>query len=575
MSRTDHEQATGASPAPDRGHWLRDLLLLTLLLGLYLGFQMGQRAIWNPDEGRYSEIPREMVVSGNYVTPHLDGVKYFEKPPLFYWLQAASIKVFGLHQWDLRLWPVLFALFGSLMVYGAGRQMFGRRAGLLSAMVLATSLLYYFLGRAIILDMAVSILMAAAMLTFLLGVRGPPGPTRRNYLWAFYVFMALATLTKGLIGIALPGLVILVWMALLNEWRLLRSIYLPSGLLIYLVVATPWHVLVSIANPEFPYFYFIQQQFLRYLTMSAHRYQPDWFFIPILLLGMVPWTVFMFQAVWKGLPESWGRRKEHKETLFLVLWAVLIFVFFSLSKSKLVPYILPIFPALALLIGRWLAQQPAAGAVRRPLAVLALLGLAGAVAIAMLPNGLARSHSALEFNRMVGTSQIYLMAVVLAVASIVPYLLARRARLDVALVSMAVLFGGFHTVVGHALTGLDPKWSVRAMAEMIKPELKPDDAVVTYNTYFQELPVYLQRRVIIVNWKNELTFGSKYQDTSGWMIDTAQFWKLWNSDRKVYVFANAGDYEQLVEGAHGRYRVLARNAYHVLLTNQPAGAGQH
>ncbi|MGA7800732.1 MAG: glycosyltransferase family 39 protein [Gammaproteobacteria bacterium] len=572
MSRTDHEPAVAAAPKGDRRHWVRDLLLLTLLLGLYFGFQLGQRAIWNPDEGRYSEIPREMVLTGDYVTPHLDGVKYFEKPPLFYWLQAASIEVFGIHQWNLRLWPALFSIFGCLLVYGAGRQMFGRRAGLLSAAVLATSLLYYFLGRAIILDMAVSILMAAAMLMFLLGVRGPPGPTRRNYLWAFYVLMALATLTKGLIGIALPGMVIVAWIAVLNEWRLLRNIHLPSGLLIYFAVATPWHVLVSIANPEFPYFYFIQQQFLRYLTMTAHRYQPNWFFIPILLLGMVPWTVFLFQALWKGLPASWARRHENRETLFLVLWAVLIFVFFSLSKSKLVPYILPIFPALALLIGRWLAQQPAmTAAVRRPLGILAALGLAGAGALAMLPHGLAASRSALEFTHAVG-AQIYVMAAALALAATVPYLLARRARLNATLVSLAVLFGGFHIVVGHSLTALDPKWSVRSMAELIKPELKPDDAVVTYNNYFQELPVYLQRRVIIVNWKNELTFGSQHQDTSGWMIDKARFWKLWNSGRRVYVFANASEYAQLTAGAHGHYRLLARNAYHVLLSNQPATA---
>lgn len=547
------------------------MLLLALLLGLYLGFQLGQRAIWNPDEGRYCEIPREMVTSGNYVTPHVDGIKYFEKPPLFYWLQAASIKTFGIHQWNLRLWPVLFALFGCLMVYAAGRQMFGRRAGLLSAMVLSTSLLYYFLGRAIILDMAVSVLMTGALLTFLLGVRAPPGPARRNYLWSFYVFMALATLTKGLIGILLPGFVIFVWLAVLNEWRMLRTVYLPSGLLIYLVVATPWHVLVSLANPEFPYRYFIQQQFLRYLTMVSHRYQPDWFFIPILLLGMAPWVVFMFQALRGALPASWARRYEHKETLYLILWALLIFLFFSLSKSKLVPYILPCFPPLAMLIGRWLSDQGTSpAALRRPLAVVMVLGLAGAGALAMLPNGLAHGRSTVEFTHLVGATPIYLMAAVLAFASVVPYLLVHRARVNAALLSLAILFGGFYTAVGHGLVGLDPKWSVRSMAELIKPKLKPSDDVVCFNTYFQELPVYLQRRVIIVNWRNELAFGARHQNTSGWMLNTAQFWKLWNSPRTVYVFADASSYRQLVAGAHGRYRVLARNSYHLLMSNQPA-----
>jgi len=553
-------------------HWLVDVALITVLFALYFGFQLGERAIWNPDEGRYSEIPREMLVSGDFITPHLDGVKYFEKPPLFYWLQAGSIKAFGIHEWSLRLWPVAFSLFGCLAVYGAGRRLRGRSTGLLSALVLATSLLYYFLGRAVILDMAVSVLIALAMLAFMVGVRAPPGRERRNYLWAFYVLMALATLTKGLIGIVIPGMVIAAWIALLGEWRLLKSIYLPSGLALYLLVAAPWHILVSIPNPEFPYFYFVQQHILRYLTTIEQRYQPPWFFIPILLLGMVPWTAFFPQALKDALPARWRERQAYRDNLFLVLWAALVFVFFSLSDSKLVPYILPVFPPLALLVGQWLAGlDGVTPTMRRSIAVLSLLALAGAVYLALLPHGLAHTDSTREFVHAAG-DRLYVAAAALGLAAVVPYALARAGALQATILSLAVLYGGFNIGVSHALVGLDHKWSVKSMAELIKPRLKPGDAVATFENYYQDLPVYLKRRIIIVNWKNELSFGAKYQDTSDWMISTARFWKMWNSDRRVYVFANASLYRRLISKAHGNYRVLARNRYRVLLTNRPGRA---
>src|SRR6185369_1830470 len=310
--------------------WKRDLLLLTLAIGLLLGVALGVRALWGPDEGRYVEIPREMVTTGDYVTPRLNGVKYFEKPPLFYWLQAAAIHLFGLREWAMRLVPALSALLGCLAVYAAGRRLFSRRAGLLAAAILATTPLWYFLGNAITLDMTVSALLTVALLAFLVAVQEPEdAPLRRNLLWASYVALALATLAKGLIGIAIPGMVIVVWMALLGDWDLPRRIRLGSGTVIFLLIAVPWHVLVARANPEFLWFYFIHEHVLRYVTKIHARYEPPWFFIPVLLGGMIPWTAFLVQAVRDALPAGWRRRHETKETLFLLLWAGLVFVFFS------------------------------------------------------------------------------------------------------------------------------------------------------------------------------------------------------------------------------------------------------
>ncbi|HEV7518506.1 MAG TPA: glycosyltransferase family 39 protein, partial [Thermoanaerobaculia bacterium] len=160
-----------AAPAPPsaapRGSWRRDLLLLALGFALLYGPHLGRRALWSPDEGRYAEIPREMVATGDWITPRLNGVKYFEKPPLFYWLEAGALRLFGPGEWAVRLAPALFALLGILAVYAAGRRLFGRQAGLWAGIVLGTSPLWFGLGEAVTLDMAVSALLTGALLAFL------------------------------------------------------------------------------------------------------------------------------------------------------------------------------------------------------------------------------------------------------------------------------------------------------------------------------------------------------------------------------------------------------------------------
>jgi 4-amino-4-deoxy-L-arabinose transferase-like glycosyltransferase len=560
-------------PAPS---WKRDILLLTLAIGLLLAVALGVRALWGPDEGRYVEIPREMVATGDYVTPRLNGVKYFEKPPLFYWLQAAAIHLFGLREWAMRLVPALSALLGCLAVYAAGRRLFSRRAGLLAAAVLATTPLWYFLGNAITLDMTVSALLTVALLAFLVAVREPDvpdAPLRRNLLWASYVALALATLAKGLIGIAIPGMVIVVWMALLGDWDLPRRIRLGSGTVIFLLIAVPWHVLVARANPEFLWFYFIHEHVLRYVTKIHQRYEPPWFFIPVLLGGMIPWTAFLVQAVRDALPAGWRRRHESKETLFLLLWAGLVFVFFSLSSSKLVPYILPVVPPLALLLGRsldrLLDEPPGSPVLRRATGVL--LPLAGGLgAIFALAPRLLAGKPKLEAYADAFGGRLYLLAGSLLLLGILPFLFARQRR---PVRSLAAVFGGtvlFFLAFLACLPIFNAERSTRSLAHWLKPRLRPGDQVVTYRAYFQELPVYLERRITIAGWRGELEMGTKAEDTRAWMIDLGAFDRLWRGPGTVYLFTEEDRYEDLERVGFPLYR-LAKSGKTVLAVNRPAG----
>ena len=569
MTRDANTRADPADTFVSHKFWWRDLLLITALFIVLFGFELGSRAIWSPDEGRYSEIPREMLVSGDFITPHLNGVKYFEKPPLFYWLQAGAIKSFGLNAWALRLTPTLFTLLTCLCVYAAGRRFYGRRTGLWSAAILGSSFLFYVLGRAIILDMAVTALISAALLAFMVGVQTAPGTQRRLYLWGFYILMALATLAKGLIGILLPGMVIFVWMALYGEWRQLKTLYLPSGVTLFLLVAAPWHILVSQQNPEFPYFYFVQQHFLRYLTMAEKRYQPNWFYIPILLLGLYPWSAFLPQAIRQALP-SWSQRHAHKETVFLLLWTVLIFGFFSLSHSKLVPYILPVFPPLAILIGHYLAtSEPSARGLRYGLGTLGFIGIASAGVVLALPLILTPGRAQIQLQQFPG-DDVYLIAGILAGAGIAALVALRLRNNGQRIALLTITTAVFLVTFSHTMQRLDPKWSTKTIAEQLKPQLQDSDIVATYNAYYQDLPVYLERRITIAGWTNELTFGMQHQDTREWIIDKPHLMATWNSPQRVYLFANLRDIDAFRAAAGNRYKVLAENGFIILVTNQPA-----
>jgi len=543
---------------------MHDLFLLIVLLSLFFGFMLGNRPLSVPDEGRYVEIPREMVATGDYLTPRLNGVKYFEKPVLFYWLEGLSIKLFGLKGFALRLWPALFALGGCLVMYGSGVRLFGRRTGLISATVLATSLLYYALSRAIILDMPMSVLLSVTLLCFLLGTHEPLGLRRRLYMWGFYMFAALAVMTKGLIGILIPGMVIGVWIILLGEWRVLKTMYLPSGLLLFLLIAAPWHILVDRANPEFFNFYFIHEHFLRYLTKIHGRYKPAWFFVPVVLLGLFPWSAFLIQAVKHNLPPSWRERHEHRDTLFLLLWAGLVFLFFSASSSKLIPYILPIFPPLSLLIGRYLAEvwdRRDFPGIRAGYAALLIVTLGLTVALIALPD----YHSSPDVQKL-GKSP-YMFAAVLITGTAVTWFMSRRKNFRWAFLSLTATTVLFSIVVNAAASFADMR-SSKSLALVLKQRLQPGDEVASYDTYYQDLPVYLERRITVVNWKGELEFGTTVEDTSQWMVNETIFWKRWDGPSTIYMLAKRGTYDALLAAGHKNIYLIAGTDDTVLAVNK-------
>jgi 4-amino-4-deoxy-L-arabinose transferase-like glycosyltransferase len=562
MTSNDPDIRTDAVAA--EGPLLRDAVILFVTIGLLFALFLGSRPFSVPDEGRYVEIPREMTVTGDWLTPRLNGVKYFEKPPLFYWFEALLVKLFGLSEWSVRIGPVFFALFGCLAVYYSGARLFGRRTGILSAVVLATSLLYYALSRLITLDMPVSVLLTAALLSFLLGTREPAGTGRRLSFWGFYAFAALATLTKGLIGIVFPGMIIFLWMLVTNEWRVLRSMHLASGIAVFLLIAAPWHLLVQRANPEFFDFYFVREHFQRYLTKVHHHYKPAWFYLPILAGALLPWSVFLMQAVRRAVPpNSWKDRKNYKSEIFLLLWALLIFLFFSASSSKLIPYVLPVLPPLALLIGKYLADEWDRTASRGFSAGLVALALIVSLLLLVFPyvTRFRPGSVPAAFVPYAGMAGAVLLLGIVATSIAV-----RRSGTRGAVIAIAGASLLFLVVMNSGARHADVR-SLKPLALAIKPLLKPGDEIAHYRDYYQDLPVYLERRMTIVEWKGELDFGTQIEDTSGWMISEAELWKRWQGPTRIFLVSDRKDADTIRKQRDKVFFLIAEYNNTVVLSN--------
>jgi 4-amino-4-deoxy-L-arabinose transferase-like glycosyltransferase len=541
-----------------------DLLVLTLAAAVLFGVMLGSRPYSVPDEGRYVEIPREMVVTGDWLTPRLNGVKYFEKPPLFYWIEAVLIRLFGLSEWVTRTVPAIFALLGCLAVWYAGTLLFGRVAGILSAVVLATSMIYYALSRLITPDMPVTVLLTVALLSFLLGTQEHGREARRMFFLSFYTFAALAVLAKGLIGIVLPGIIICCWMLVSGEWRVLKSLHLISGAGIFLLIVVPWHLFVGHANPEFFGFYFVREHFKRYLTTVHHHFKPVWFFIPVLLGGMLPWTAFLLQAIRHNLPARWSERKQHPHAVFLLLWAVIIFLFFSASSSKLIPYILPAVPPLALLIGRYLADAWEGNTLKGFGAGLTALGVLAAALIAML---LAFLSGRLEFVPQVFVPYGAALTAVLVAGILVTWFLVRwdgRRGVIIAITGSTALF---LLLSGSAAPVFD-KRTIKPLALTLKPLLDSNDEIVAYRTYYQDLPVYLERTITIADWRGELEFGSKQEDVSRWMIDDQECWKRWEGPNRVFLVTSKDNFHNLLKNSGRTFHVVDETRLDLLLSNE-------
>jgi 4-amino-4-deoxy-L-arabinose transferase-like glycosyltransferase len=516
----------------------RSVKLLAVIFAFALVWfgTLDYRRLVKPDEGRYAEIAREMAVSGDWLTPRLNGLKYFEKPPLQYWVTAAAYDAFGEDEWTARLWTGLTGFLGILLAGFTARRLFGPTAGLLAAATLASSLLYLAMGHFSSLDMGLAFFLEVAVCGFLLAQEG-----KHHWMLLAWAGLALAVLSKGIVALVLTGGTIVLYSLLTRDWSPWCRFDFLRGLPLFLLIVAPWFIAVSDANPEFARFFFIHEHFERFLTKVHHRYQPAWYFIPILLLGALPWTTLAVQAA----AQAWPRRAmpEFQARRFLLLWCVVVFGFFSVSSSKLPSYILPIFPALALLLADALNRVSR----RALLGHLVIVALIASACLILAPRVALRADETTPLD-MIGPYADWLTAAaaIWLGGTLIALILAWRDRKAAAVLALAVaaFLAGLGVLLGHE--NLSRSNSSYHIAQQVKPQLPAGVPFYSVRMYDQTLTFYLQRTITLVHYRDEFAFGEDHEPNL-WIPTEEEFRRRWNADRDAFAIMEADTYLELLQ----------------------------
>ncbi len=551
------------------------LVLFVVPLILYVSL-LSFMPLMEPDESRYSAIPSAMNKSGDYVLPRLKEAVYIEKPPLAYWATALSFKIFGENEFSSRLFVGLCAWGCILLVYSMGRFFHDERTGLYGAAVLTTSLFHFAIGHINILDMPVALFLSLAIWA---GYRYCAAGERKEWLYLSYLASALAFLTKGLIGIVFPAAVIVIWLIAIKRWRDIFKLLSPLGIFIFLVVALPWPLLAQQAHGDFFRFFFIQEHLQRYATTMHHRNEPVYYYIPILIAGTLPWCAFLWlalkgkAAIWKG---AGFFRKE--ELLFLLTWAGFITIFFSLSSSKLIPYIAAVFPPLSLLMGRTFRlydEKPfdrSAGSRLRtgsvegwfsrgqlPVIFQSLLFI---VALAVAPF--------VDKERPVTLWWPWIAVPVVAQLAMIflPGYVRRRTGRNwfVTVYIIAALFLG--SLVFPLAHFLSPYKSALVLVQAVKKYVPADQVLYQYDMSLYGVDFYGRMRTPVVDDIGEVRYGSEFlppAERAGYFLTSPEFFQLLRSRRETYCATKGRDRVERLRKEMPQLTVLWDNQYYYLL----------
>ena len=518
------------------------ILLIALIYGLVWFGTLNYRHLIPSDEGRYAQMAQEMLMTGDWITPRYNGYKYFEKPPLQIWATAIAFHAFGAGEWQARLWTALTGFLTILVVGLTAMRIFNARAGWLSALVLASSPMWIISGHFNSLDMALSAFLVSALCSLLLAQTSTSKTVCRNWMWICWSMMALATLSKGVIGAAIPAMVFIAYTLSAWDWKIWSRLHLLSGSILFLLITSPWFILVAQRNPEFLEFFFIHEHLQRFTDDAHSRTGPIYYFAPLLLIGILPWIFQIPQAFIRAWTE---RQHAFSSSWLLACWSIVIFVFFSISQSKLPGYIIPIFPALAILIGahldRILGNSNTMGVFWKlqtgSFAVLGCLGFffISEISIQARPDEI---EAYAQYQNWVIAALITLI-----IFSLIAAWLSKRNGLQ-SILSFAIGFflctiiaGTGHETLGRAVSGID-------LANRVRTQIPANVNFYSVRLLDHTMPFYLGRTMIMVESPDELEFGVT-QEPKLWMPTLEAFMERWKEDVSAYALMVPEQYTAL------------------------------
>ncbi|HEV3254064.1 MAG TPA: glycosyltransferase family 39 protein [Candidatus Acidoferrales bacterium] len=583
------------------------LILLALSAGIYAG-TAGWPALLDSSDAAHAEAAREMAQSGDWTILHINGIRYLEKPPLHYWLVAASYKLFGVSAFSTRL-PLALAVVGLvLMVYVFARTWFGEKAGFYAGLVMCTAPGTFLFTRIMIPEAIYALEFTGIFYLFLRGWTGTL-PRRAAY-WGVAALMALAFLTRSLVGVVFPAGILFLFLVATGGWRRWRELPFLSGGLIFLAIAAPWHIAAGLRAPGFFWFYFLNEQVLRALGM---RYPHDYEAVPLLIwwashvIWFFPWVIFAPYALREfPRPRTWRQLDASGQARLLVFaWAGFILLFFSWTASRMEYYSFSGWPAIAILLGLGLERAEERRAAWLPrlqgglaaVGVLIAAGLGGLLWISRgiqstdditkllqtNPAGFYRVAMADFFDltpqsfanlRQQGVVTILVLLLGLGGA----WLLRRRRHALASSLTTAMAVACFLLCANWALGVFEPHLSSRPLAAEVEKYLQPGDQLALYGEYDagSSFGFYTQQRLWIVNGRyNGLEFGSNYPDAPKIFLSDATFPGFWRGPRRVFLLVPPQqDREALARLPEDSTYFLAAVGGKTLYTNQPVKPDQ-
>lgn len=598
--------------------------LAVVFLTVYVG-SMFTPGLLDDADSTHAEAAREMVVTGDYVTLHVNGVRYLEKAPLPYWLVAFSYKILGVNEFSTRLPMVLSVMLLGVLAFCWGRRAFGERTGIYAGLFVYTCAGVYLFTRVLIPEVLLSLLIAAALHFFLTALEPEAGAWR---WYAGYAMMALGVLTKGLIALAFPCGAAFFFLLVTGEWRRWREFRLLSGLALFLAIAAPWHILAGLRNPGtaehhgFFWFYFVNEHFLRFLGM---RYPRDYNKLPaalywtLHLVWLFPWSLYLPAAAtvavqeWRGRRGSSGTSEQgriprqsdfaSRTRLLCWIWVGLVLIFFAVSTNQEY-YTFPAYVPLLLLLADGVERcerTECEGAVRAGWLTTSagLLAVIGVAASAMLVVGLWQSRN-LPFEPDIGrllseqdtnaytlsTSHMLdlsyasfaalrlpaaLAAVVLLVAPVTSFILRLRRRHYAATWALAAGLAVFLVAAHIALVRFGPYLSSKQLAREIAARARPEDKVMIYGdqAFGSSLLFYLRRPIDLVEGRTtSMWFGSTFPDAPKIYLSDADLQRDWAGSERVFLFVPPHQ-KARVDGLLPEKFVVAEVSGKYVYSNQP------
>lgn len=566
-----------APAAPAAGPWAGHVLALVALTGFLLGVHLWHPGLLDPDEPRTAMVARLMAERGDWLAPHLPAVfhhdyphdpaegdlfAYWDKPPLYFWLAGAAMKVLGPTALAARLPAALGYLAAVLLVYAAGRSLWGGRAGLLAGAVMATAPLPLVMAHVARIDSLMVALMAAMLLAILrLG-----GGTARPWTWTLVLYIAagLGLLAKGPTALVFPAAAVGVTVVLTGRWRDVWRLRPIVGAVICLAIAVPWYAYMHWRYPAaadgssggFLYEFFVRQHFARATTGEfGHTDRVPGYLVAVLLGGLVPWTVFLPAALGRLAAGGWRDRRDRPAIVLLLAWPVLVLAAFSVSKTQLEHYVLPAFPPLAVFLGAYLADRVASPGRDRLFTVgLWITILSGAAVVTAIVVCLVRAglwHPA-------HVAAVAAIAVILA-GGIIAIRKQRRAA------SLALLVAGTAAITAYAFVadpfGIYHVFTTHREAAILTRELRPGDRVLAFPYTPYSLAWYL--------WPRDVPYPAEGTGLAAEPSVPQLIEELNKPVRTFCVLQKKAAVEVIQRDVRWPVRVLSRAKQHTLIVVEP------